>query len=159
MPTSPDRRGDLLTAIGLAVAALAYLAASRRYPIDTLAAPGPGVFPLAVGLLLLGLSVGHALRVLSTRTPPAADPERNEPAEERAHFRVNALAALLVGYAAAIGTIGFLSASFLLVILSSRLIGAKDWLRPVALALGVTATAHLIFVAWLGIRLPQGLLR
>jgi hypothetical protein len=159
MPTSPGGRGDLLSAIGLAVAALAYLAASRRYPLDTLAAPGPGVFPLAVGLLLLGLSIGQAVRALRARTPPAADPSEDEPAEERARFRVNALAALLVGYAAAIGPIGFLGASFLLVVLSSRLLGASDWLRPIALALGVTVTAHLIFVAWLGIRLPQGLLR
>jgi hypothetical protein len=42
---------------------------------------------------------------------------------------------------------------------SSRLLGARDWLRPVVLALGVTVVAHVIFVAWLGVPFPTGLLR
>ena len=64
--------------------------------------------------------------------------------------------AVLVGFALAAGTLGFLTASFALVLVASRLLGAPDWLRPAALALGVTLAAYVIFVAWLGVPLPRG---
>jgi hypothetical protein len=67
--------------------------------------------------------------------------------------------AALAGYAAAAGTVGFLTASFVLVVVASRLLGAAGWLRPAALALGVTLAAYALFVVWLGVPLPAGLLR
>jgi hypothetical protein len=147
------RRRDLLSAGGLAVLAVAYLVANRAYPLDTLATPGPGVFPLAAGLLLLGLAAGQAAVALRARSAPAA-PARQGPA-----VRAWALMAALAGYAAAAGAVGFLTASFVLVVVASRLLGAAGWLRPAALALGVTLAAYALFVVWLGVPLPAGLLR
>ena len=69
---SPEARRDLLSAGGLAVLAVAYLVANRAYPLDTLATPGPGVFPLAAGVLLLGLAAGQA--VAAVRARPAGPP-------------------------------------------------------------------------------------
>jgi Tripartite tricarboxylate transporter TctB family len=148
------RRRDLLGAGGLAVLAVAYLVANRAYPLDTLATPGPGVFPLAAGLLLLGLAVCQA--VLAARAGPEA--AAAAPADQGAPVRASALMAVLVGFAVAAGTVGFLTASFGLVLVASRLLGARDWLRPAALALGVTIAAYVIFIAWLGVPLPAGLL-
>jgi hypothetical protein len=148
------RRRDLLSAGGLAVLAVAYLVASRAYPLDSLATPGPGVFPLAAGLLLLGLATGQAAVAARARAEAATPP-----ADGSTAFRAWALMALLVGYAAAAGTVGFLAASFALVLVASRLLGATGWLRPAALALGVTIAAYVLFVAWLGVPLPAGLLR
>ena len=48
---------DRWSALGLAALALAYLSAGRQYPLDTLAAPGPGVFPLAAGIALLAAAL------------------------------------------------------------------------------------------------------
>jgi hypothetical protein len=56
VPPDPEARRDLLSAAGLAALAVAYLLLNRRYPLDTLATPGPGVFPLAVGVLVLVLA-------------------------------------------------------------------------------------------------------
>jgi hypothetical protein len=67
-----------------------------------------------------------------------------------------ALVAVLIGYPIAAGVVGFLAASFAVVLVSSRLLGARDWIGPVALALGVTAAAYAIFVVWLGVPLPAG---
>ena len=57
---SERSRRDQWSAAGLAVLALGYLLAGRQYPLDTLATPGPGIFPLAVGLALLALAIWHA---------------------------------------------------------------------------------------------------
>jgi len=159
MPPEPEARRDLLSAAGLAVVALVYLAAARGYPLDTLAAPGPGVFPLAVGFLLLGLAAGQALAAVRSRRGAVAPAPARGGAGGIASRRVAAMAAVLVGYAGAVGVLGFLTASFALVLVSSRLLGAPGWRGPAALALGVTVAAHAIFVAWLGVRLPTGLLR
>ena len=143
------RNRDRLSAGALAALAVAYLVANRAYPLDTLATPGPGIFPLAAGLLLLGLAAGQA--VAARRAPRAS-----APAEGVATSRVVGLTAALVGYALAAGTVGFLAASFALVLFASRLLGAPGWLRPAALALGVTLGAYVLFVAWLGVPLPRG---
>jgi hypothetical protein len=152
---------DLASAAGLAAFAVAYLVAGRAYPFDTLAAPGPGVFPLAVGVLLLGLAIGQGAAALrrAGRPPgsPATSASGGGPAgEPGVSGRMLGLTGVLVAYAAATGLIGFLTASFALVLASSRLLGAHDWLRPALLAGGVTAAAYVIFVLWLAVPLPRG---
>jgi putative tricarboxylic transport membrane protein len=151
MPRSPEARRDFLSAGGLAALAITYLAANRAYPLDSLATPGPGVFPLAAGTLLLGAAVGQA--VAAARARPAT---ASRPADGPADRRVLALMAVLVVYPIAAAAIGFLTASFTVVLASSRLLGTRDWLRAAVLALGVTAAAHVLFVAWLGVPLPSG---
>jgi hypothetical protein len=142
----------------LAALATLYLVANRQYPLDSLAAPGPGVFPLAVGSILLVLAAWQTCRTLpawlEARRIGAA--EGSGPSSPGHSLR---MIGLVVAYAAAIGAVGFLGASFALVLASSRLLGARGWLRSVALALGVTAVAYVIFVAWLGVPLPPGLFR
>ena len=151
----PETRRDLLSAAGLAALAAGYLVANRSYALDTLATPGPGIFPLAVGVLMLALAAAQA--VASGGSRPGAMTVPGATVGERG--RVTAMVALLVGYPLAAGVLGFFSASFAVIFVSSRVLGARDWLRPLALALGVTVAAHLIFVTWLGVPFPTGLLR
>ena len=136
---------DRWSALGLAALALAYLAAGRRYPIDTLATPGPGVFPLAVGLALLASAV-WILAAAGRGAPPAGGAAAPAPPL--------ALCAALVGYAALVPVVGFLPASFALVVVVARLMGLGGWWRPLALAAGVVAVARVAFVGWLGVPLP-----
>jgi putative tricarboxylic transport membrane protein len=139
---SPDQR-DRWSAVALAVIAVAYLVAGRRYPLDTLAAPGPGIVPLIAGLTLLALA---AWQFLGPRRAPAPD---------RPLDRAPLLMSLvLVLYAAALPVLGFVLASFGLVVVSARGMGLAGWWRPVALALGVTLASRVLFGAWLGVPLP-----
>jgi hypothetical protein len=140
-------RRDRWSAVGLALLAVAYLAAGRGYALDTLAAPGPGVFPLAAGIALLALS---AWQVAVAGRRPAPDAPASPP-----HSRAPlVMAGVLVAYAAALPRLGFLVTSFALVFLAARLMGLGGWWRPAALALGVTAASRVIFVTWLGVPLP-----
>jgi putative tricarboxylic transport membrane protein len=151
MSPGAGARRDRWSAAGLAVLAAAYLVANLRYSLDTLAAPGPGVFPLAAGVALLVLAGWQVI-------VPARGPDRA--AEVASRPRNPLLMIGLLGlYAASLGVLGFLPSSFVLVLLAARLMGAPGWMRPAMLALGVTIATWLVFVVWLGVPLPAGWLR
>ena len=144
-PRSGARR-DRWSALGLAVLALGYLQAGRRYPLDTLATPGPGIVPLAAGVALLALAVWQL--IAAPRSAP-------DPADGGAVARAPLImSAVLVLYAAALPALGFLLTSFALVFVAARLMGLAGWWRPAALALGVTVASRLLFGTWLGVPLP-----
>ena len=160
---------DRWSALGLALLAIGYLIAGHRYPLDTLATPGPGVVPMVAGLALLGVAIwlfivaGSASPARSAGGLPETGvaPERpiklseSGVAPQRPINRsALALCAALVLYAALLPRVGFVVASFALVVVASRLMGLPGWWRPAALALGVIAASHLLFARWLGVPLP-----
>jgi Tripartite tricarboxylate transporter TctB family len=152
---------DGWSAAGLALLAIVYLVIARRYPLDTLATPGPGVMPLIAGVALLATAISMFIVARTARQardvgglsetgaapthPIESSPVRRSPL---------VLGAALVLYTAVLPRLGFIASSFALVVLASRLMGARGWWRPVALALGVAAAAHLLFARWLGVPLP-----
>jgi putative tricarboxylic transport membrane protein len=139
---------DRWSAVGLAVLALGYLLAARRYPLDTLATPGPGVFPLIAGVGVLAAALWQLAASAATR---AADGPPTAPL----HVAAPAITGVvLILYAIAFPRLGFLASSFALVAVVSRLMGLAGWWRPAALALGITAASHLVFARWLGVPLP-----
>ncbi len=144
-PRSAARR-DQWSAFGLAVLALGYLLAGRRYPLDTLATPGPGIFPLAAGLALLALAVWQFLAARRAAPDPT-----DGGAVPRAPLIMSAVLAL---YAVTLPVLGFVLTSFGLVFVAARLMGLGGWWRPAALALGVTVASRLLFGTWLGVPLP-----
>lgn len=137
---------DRWSALGLAALALAYLSAGRQYPLDTLAAPGPGVFPLAAGIALLAAAVWMLAAV--GRGGADADGDAPPPAPPLA------LSAALMLFVAAVPFTGFLAASLALVVVAARLMGLPGWWRPLALGTGVVLVARVVFVGWLGVPLP-----
>lgn len=160
MPLGPELRRDRWTGAGLAVLGLAYLYANRRYALDSLATPGPGVFPLAAGLAVLVLAGYQAIATgwgPARRTAGEASPIGGGRPPERVAALL--MSGLLLLYAASIGTLGFLAASFALVVLASRLMGVPRWWRPALIAAGVTGGVYVIFSVWLGVPLPAGLFR
>jgi hypothetical protein len=67
MPPSGPAVREAWNAAGLALLAAVYLVAARRYPLDSLSAPGPGVFPLLLGALLLVLAIAQLIVVIRAR--------------------------------------------------------------------------------------------
>lgn len=143
----------------LAALALGYLYAGRQYSLDSLASPGPGVFPLTAGLALLVLAACQAIAEGAGRRRGATEQPASgyrSPYQQRTPLF---MAVLLAAYAACVPVLGFLAASSVLVVLAAKLMGVEGWSRPVVLAVAVTIAVHLIFVAWLGVPLPTGMLR
>ena len=134
---------DRWSAAVLAVVAILYLLLGRGYPLDTLAAPGPGIFPLAAGVALLLVAVWQF--VAAGRGRAEAPPRRRAP---------RLMAVVLVIYAAVLPTLGFVLASFALVVIAARLMGLPGWWRPAVLGACVALAARVVFVTWLGVPLP-----
>ncbi|PYM90377.1 MAG: hypothetical protein DME08_23605 [Candidatus Rokuibacteriota bacterium] len=148
---SRDRR----SAVGLAVFAIAYLLGDLRYPLDTLATPGPGLFPLMAGLALLALAAWQFATAGSRARAPVQPASTTLQAVEPAAVGPPlVMVGILIVYAALFRLIGFFPTSVALVFVSSRLMGLGGWWRPATLALGVTAASHVVFVRWLGVPLP-----
>ena len=78
--------------------------------------------------------------------------------ENQGEAKVLILTSLLVLYILMMQWIGFFVSTFLLVILSSRLMEAKDWVRPIVLSAGVCLFCYFLFEVWIKLSFPRGIL-
>jgi putative tricarboxylic transport membrane protein len=146
------RRRELAAAAVLLAFGLFAITQARGLRFGTVAAPGPGFFPLglAVALALVGLG----LTVHAWRTDPA---RADAPTDLRRAAVVGTLVSLLV-YALVLEWLGFLLATFALLVFFFRALQRQRWLVVVAGSLATSLLSYLVFKTWLGVNLPGGLL-
>jgi putative tricarboxylic transport membrane protein len=159
-------RKDIASSLVLILFSLTFLMYTTRYPLDDWENPGPAVFPLLLGGLLLFLAVWQLIRAFLS--PNAPDRLRGKGSlitavkafflDNQGEAKVFIMTALLVLYILMMQWIGFFVSTFLLVILSSRLMERRDWVRPIVLSLGVCLFCYLLFEIWLKVSFPRGLL-
>jgi len=143
---------------------LGYLVYNLNYSLDTRANPGPGIFPLAAGGVLVILSAYQLARALRRRRGerdertckggPRSILELLKPDEKKPLVMIG----LFVCYLLMIKWVGFFVSDFLFVVFCSRLIGARGWGRPLALSAGVNLFCYFLFEVWLKLSFPGGLL-
>jgi putative tricarboxylic transport membrane protein len=159
-------RKEIASSLVLLLFSATFLAYTTRYPLDDWENPGPAVFPLVLGAILLVLSAGQLIRGLLAPKEPGGAGERDSTFKalekflqaNRGEAKVLVLTAVLVLYILMMKWIGFFVSTFLLVIFSSRLMEAKGWVRPAALAAGVCLFCYLLFEAWIKLSFPRGVL-
>lgn len=111
--------------------------------------PGARLLPAVIGLALAGLGVAH----LGGR---AADrPAWPDAAGRR---RVGFVFGLLVLYVAGLPSLGFLPATAVFALVLLRALGPFSWTMTGVLAATIALASHVVFVRWLGMPLPPGLL-
>ncbi len=118
---------------------------------------GPRIFPMIVGIGLLGL--GFFLLLRSTVVPDV-DFITDVAAESAAtHWPTTLLAMLsLVVYALLLAPLGYALATGLFFPVAARILGSKHLLRDIFVGLVMGFTIYLVFTQVLGVRLPAGLL-
>jgi hypothetical protein len=136
----------LLLVFGVTTALL-----SLQLPLGTLRAPGSGLFPFALGLLLVVLAACHMLR----RRRAAAAPESGHGAGA-SHWRVLLFLASLTLATALLGVVGFPVVAFLLMWGMLRILGVRRGRDAILIALGTAIASYVLFVQWLKIPLPKG---
>ncbi|MHB8910979.1 MAG: tripartite tricarboxylate transporter TctB family protein [Syntrophales bacterium] len=159
-------RKEIASSLVLILFSTTFLLYTTRYPLDDWESPGPAVFPLILGAILLALASGQLIQAL-------LEPKRPGRARESLHgvgavqrflrenggeAKVITLTVMLVLYILMMKWIGFFVSTFLLVVLTSRLVEAKDWVRPIALAAGVCLFCYLLFEVWIKLSFPRGIL-
>jgi hypothetical protein len=159
-------RKEITSSLVLILFGAIFLLYDLKYPLDERANPGPGVFPLMVGAVLVILAAWQFIRAFrQTRGPD--DKERGkreaEPAGEivqgkAGETKVFFMIAVFIIYILMVKWVGFFTSNFLFVITSSRLMGARSWRNPILLSAGIDLFCYLLFEVWLKLSFSKGIL-
>jgi putative tricarboxylic transport membrane protein len=146
------KRDDAITAIVLLAFSGYLIIESLSMPIKSEYAPGPGMFPLGLGILLAILSLALLWDGLNPRKQDKASKLQNK----RGLMASGLLMLGLVGYALLIRPLGYIITTFLLVLYLMGFVARDNVKTTVLTAAGVTLLLFLIFTVALGVHLPKG---
>ena len=146
------RSRELAAAAVLLAFGLFAVTQARGLRFGTVAAPGPGFFPLCLAMALCLASIG--LLVQALRATPAGAVASTAGARR---FAVAGTLASLLVYALVLEQLGFLLATFALLLFFFRVLQRQSWLVVVTGSLATSILAYLVFKIWLGVNLPGGL--
>ena len=142
-------RGHAWT-LGVLAASGAYLAAALTFPLGSVTRPGPGFFPVGVGVFLCLVA---AVLVVTTRrrgvtTAPSMDAASGG--------RVLTTVAGLGGFCLLLPWIGYPSCAFVFVALLLRRLGGAGWPGALVTAALSAFVSYYAFGVVLGVPLPVG---
>ena len=141
-----------ITAVVGSVLAIGYLITGWDYPWGTAAEPGPGVYPLIVGLLMMagavGLGLEARLRRLRLDAPWPVGAGR---------WRVLAVLASGLGYAFLLPHLGHPLAGTLVSLIVLRVMGLPRWPLCIGIAIAIGLGSYYLFGQILDVPLPVGI--
>jgi len=111
---------------------------------------GPRFFPLLVTSAWLLLSLGYLVEGL--RSPRTAEKAN------RSWFEPVAVSGLLILYALLVVPLGYMIATALLFWAAARVLGSRQLVRDIVVAVVLAVIVYLAFTQFLDISLPQGVL-
>lgn len=128
---------------------------STHYQIGSIAQPGPGFFPLGIGLLLAFLSV--VIAVGEARS--SLNAQKTALPTDGGWKKVVCTVSILILAAFFFETIGYLLTFFFLILLLMSVAGGQSWKTTLLIAFCTVLGVYLIFVVLLRQQFPGGLLR
>ncbi len=148
------KRFEIIAAAALAGFAGYILFESTRLRIGSFRVPQTGFFPRVLGILLVLLTLIELLRAL--RQPESANAPGKIASE--GWIRIGATLATMLGFALVLERLGFLLATFFLMVLLLRAIEAPRWPKVLIVALITSLLSYGLFAWLLGVPLPAGIL-
>lgn len=118
---------------------------------------GPTAIPLVVGVAIVVLGLLFLGR--STIRPDLDLADRMAKEDQATHWPIpGLLGAVLVGYAIALGPLGYILATAAFLPLGARIMGSERPRRDVAVGVALGLVVYFGFTEGLGVRLPAGVL-
>ena len=152
MITARSSAGETAVCAVLLALAIGTGIASAGMPMGTYNLPGPGVFPLALSVLL-GAAAAVRIAWLVLR-------HEEDAGEVRLGHRNIAVACLaLAGVALCLERAGFLLTAAVFLLVLYRAFSEAGWGKVVVMSAAVVAGFHLLFERLIGITLPMGMFR
>lgn len=117
--------------------------------------PGPRAFPVVLGVSLLGLGILMSVTAVARRGK--ADVIAEVPVTRREVTVVASTFGVLMLYAFLMDKAGFLvSTPIAILLMMYGILGMRNWLLMLSMAVGVTGVCWLLFVKVLGATMPYG---
>lgn len=138
--------------VGFAVAVL-YVVAAALLPMGSASQPGPGVFPLVVGVAFALVCAGAVVEALAR----PAFRERLTLSAGVARRRLLVVTVTLLASIVATPYLGIFVAATALMLVSLRVLGNVGWVRSVVYGLVTSAVLYAVFVILLRVPLPNGI--
>jgi putative tricarboxylic transport membrane protein len=149
----------LILAIGLV-----YEMMALNMPRGRLSYPGPGLFPMIIGVFLIATALGCLLQEILPRkrsagpsASPLTNPDSAAPADRNVK-KTFQLMTLMIGYTLALKPLGFLISICAFLVIAIRIFGYRRWLPALAIAAFIACISYVSFVLWLKVPLPLGIL-
>lgn len=143
------RRGEATVGAGLVLLAAYVVWEGARMPAGTVALPGAGFFPVALGALLGLAGLGVLVRALQR-------PDRDVEPVALGHRQIAVALLALAGVALLLERLGFLATASVFLLVLFRSTAGIGWARAALAAVAVSVAAYVFFDTVLGVPLPSG---
>ncbi len=135
------------------VLSILYLIGALGYPMGTAEQPGPGRYPLIVGILLIIASAGNLVNTLLKPTT-----EKLKLPVGKDLGRVLAVAGGTGAYIILLPYAGHLLASLVMVFIALQTMGLSSWKMKVGFTIAMALGSYYLFDVILMVPLPRGIL-
>ena len=147
------RRADRISGIVLLIFGAGFAAGGYQYPYWTPTGPGSGFLPFWLGLAMAVLAA--ALLVGAARRP---DPGEAWLPEGRGLVKLIAILIATMAFVWLLPILGMTLATFLFLVGVLRFLERHSWVATVGVALATSAVNWLVFIHWLNVPFPVGIL-
>jgi len=149
------KRMPLIVSCASVLIVLFYLVEGRNYPLGSLGHPGPGLYPMLVGAMML---------IATSMTVVEAGKGTNQAGisfdwpSGVGWWRVFTVVFAALGYTLLLDPLGDLVVGFLAALAVAWIMGMKTIWKAVIVAAVLSGAFHLVIAYFLGVPLPQGTL-
>ena len=148
------KRADRISSIFWVILSIGLIKWGWDLELGTLAAPDAGFIIFGVGVVMLGLAVAIFTQTLFLK---AGLEERKRLWYGQGWRKVLFVLASLLAYSYFLVPLGFLPATFLLLIFLFKWIEPHKWVTAICVSAVMVSVTYLVFAYWLGCQLPKGI--
>lgn len=150
-------RNQKIASLALFGFSLFYLISSFRFKIGTLRNPGPGLIPMAIGILLVILTAVYLIRIFGRPIPQEASGQE-APRAGRNFRAIYGILACTIIYPLILETLKFLVSTFAVAFAMLYILKPRRPIWAAILALVLTVGSFVIFARLLNVVFPSGVL-
>jgi putative tricarboxylic transport membrane protein len=127
---------------------------ASRMPFGEWNQPGPGFFPLAIGVVTGVLAIIAFLQSFASAEKKSGDVK----SETFRWWNIVVIVAALIAYALSLEKLGFLTNTFLLISLLLKVVEPQTWKTAILGGVITAVACELVFNVILGAQIPSGIL-
>ena len=151
------KKADQWSGLALFILAGIICVGSILLPYGNIHNPGPGFFPLWLGIILGAMAIALFLKT-TWQKEGTAKALRDIVAEKVRWEKVFFVLAALILYGCLMNFLGYLIVTFLLMAFLLRFVEPHPWKPAIGWTLVGSVGSYLVFEVWMKLRLPKGFL-